>query len=238
VIAAGAWAALAAASLLLGAFVAQRFTVAPRVVGRVMGFGAGALVAALAYDLIPDTSVSDAWIWANFGIGALVFYGLDGVLERRASGAKGSGSGSGSGSGFAIALGVLLDGIPESLVLGIGIAVGGSVNVGFLVAVFVSNVPESLAATAVLRGQRPARWIRRLWLSITLVSGVAAAIGYALAEHFTSIDGRYIQAAAAGAVLTMVSDTMMPEAYRVGGRPIALLTALGFGVAAVLTSLG
>jgi len=229
-IVAGAWAVVAASSLLLGALIAERFTVRSWAVGRVMGFGAGALVAAVSYELIPDTSVSDGWIWASFAIGALVFYALDGVLERRASG---SGS-----AGMAIALGALLDGIPESVVLGIGIAVGGSVNIGFLVAVFVSNVPESLAATAVLREQHPLHWIRRVWLSITLASGIAAALGYAVAQRFSTIDGRYIQAAAGGAVLTMVSDTMMPEAFRAGGRPIALLTALGFGVAAVLTTTG
>ena len=225
---AGAWAVLASSSLLLGAFVAEQFRVPSRVVGQVMGFGAGALVAALAYELIPEPNVSDGWIWTSFGAGALVFYLLDGVLERQAAGA--------ASSGLAIALGTLLDGVPESMVLGMGIAVGGSVSVGFLVAVFVSNIPESLSATAELRDQRSPWWIYRLWLAIVVSSGAAAVAGYAIAHEFSAVDGRYTQAAAAGAMLTMVSDTMMPEALREGGRPIALLTAFGYAVAAVLST--
>jgi ZIP family zinc transporter len=228
VLQAGLWAALAAASLLVGAYLAVRFTVPAKLVGRIMGFGAGALVAALAYELIPDSHVADLEIWLSFGAGALLFYSLDSVLEARSAGA--------SGPGLAIALGALLDGVPESIVLGVGIAVGGSVSVGFLVAVLVSNIPEGLSATADLRTIRSPGWIYRLWGSIAVVSGIAAALGYLVADHLT-VDGRYVQALAAGAVLTMLSDSMMPEAFKEGGRPTALLTALGFAVAALLTTL-
>ncbi|GAB3835697.1 ZIP family metal transporter [Dactylosporangium cerinum] len=228
-IAAGAWAILAAASLLIGAVVALTVRVPPQVVGDVMGFGAGALVAALAYELIPTSHVADWLIWVNFGIGALVFYGLDSVLERR--------SATGSGAGVSIALGALLDGVPESIVLGVGVAVGGNVSIGFLVAVLVSNVPESLSSTADLRKTHSAAWIYRLWAAIVACSGLAAILGYALASHLSNVDGRYVQALAAGSVLTMLADSMMPEAFSRGGRRIALLTALGFAIAAFLTTL-
>ena len=223
------WAMLAAASLLLGAAVAERYKVPGPIVGKAMGFGAGALVAAVAYELIPTSNVNDALIWLSFGAGAMLFYVLDGVVEHRSSDL--------AGAGVSIALGALLDGVPESLVLGIGIAVGGSVSIGFLVAVAVSNFPESLSSTAVLRGTREPRWVYRLWTAIVLASGVAAAGGYLVATHLSNVDGRYVQALAGGAVLTMLSDSMMPEAFREGGRPIALLTAVGFAVAAVLTLL-
>ena len=226
---AGLWATLAASSLVLGAFVALQFTLSRGLVGRTMGFGAGALIAALAYDLIPDSSVSDVEIWVAFGVGALLFYGIDSILERRSAGNE--------GSGVAIALGALLDGIPESVVLGIGLSVGGSISVGFLIAVLVSNFPESLSSTADLRGSHSAAWIYRLWGGIALVSGLAAALGYGLAQSMSSLDGRDVQALAGGAVLTMLASSMMPEAFREGGRPIALLTALGFAVAAILTTL-
>src|SRR5262249_28626003 len=114
---------------------------------------------------------------------------------------------------------------------------GGSVSVGFLVAVLVSNIPEGLSATADLRTTRSPAWIYRLWGSIALMSGIAAALGYLVAHHLSTLDGRYVQALAAGAVLTMLSDSMMPEAFKEGGRPTALLTALGFAVAALLTTL-
>lgn len=225
---AGLWALLAAGSLVVGAFLAMRFAPAQRVVGRTMGFGAGALIAALAYELIPDKNVDDLAIWLSFGAGALLFYVADTMLERRAAGA--------GGAGVSIALGALLDGVPESIVLGIGVSVGGGVSIGFLVAVFVSNIPESLSATAELRRTHDAAWIYRLWASIAVLSAIAAAVGYAVASQLSTVDGRYVQALAGGAVLTMLSDSMMPEAFKEGGRSIALLTALGFAIAALLTT--
>jgi ZIP family zinc transporter len=226
---AGGWALLAASSLVLGAVLAQVLHVSRGVVGEAMGFGAGALIGALAYELIPSKSVSDIEIWLSFGVGAIVFYTVDGVIERRSAGT--------ANPGQALALGALLDGIPESIVLGISIAVGGSVSVGFLVAVFVSNVPEALSSTSELRPQMSTRRIYRLWISIALISGVMGALGYAIAHWLPGTDGRYVQAFAGGAVLTMLADSMMPEAFREGGRRVALFTALGFAVAAVLTTL-
>src|SRR5262249_42595983 len=157
---AGAWALLAASSLVIGAWLAATFKVPTHVVGEAMGFGAGALVSAVAYELIPRGSVSDLDIWLSFGAGAVVFYAIDGVLERRSSGT--------GNAGQAIALGALLDGIPESIVLGIGLAVGGSVTIGFLIAVFVSNIPEGLSSTSELKKQMSTRSIFRLWTAIAL----------------------------------------------------------------------
>jgi ZIP family zinc transporter len=202
--------------------------VSRRFVGEAMGFGAGALVSAVAYELIPRAGVADLDVWLSFGVGALVFFVIDGVLEGRSAGA--------SNPGRAIALGALLDGIPESMVLGIGLAVGGSVSVGFLAAVFVSNVPESLTATRELSRQTSVRTIYLVWVTIAVVSGGAAALGYAVADALPTVDGHRVEAFAAGAVLTMLASSMMPEAFAEGGRRVALFTALGFAVAALLTT--
>jgi ZIP family zinc transporter len=225
---AGGWALLAASSLVIGAFIAQNVKISKRVVGEAMGFGAGALISAMAYELIPPESLTHRDIWLFFGIGALVFYGIDSVLERSSSGS--------ANPGQAIALGALLDGIPESIVLGISLAVGGSVTIGFLVAVFVSNVPEALSATSDLHAHTSARNIYRLWIGIALISAVAGALGYAFANALPATDGHRVQAFAAGAVLTMLASSMMPEAFTEGGRRVALYTALGFAIAAVLTT--
>ena len=192
-----------------------------------MGFGAGALVSAIAYELIPRDNVSDLDIWLSFGAGAVVFFEIDGILERRSGSAN---------AGRAIALGALLDGIPESIVLGISIAVGGSVSVGFLSAVFVSNMPEALSSTSELRSEMTTRSIYRLWIVIAAASAIAGALGYALADALPTSDGHRVQAFAAGAVLTMLASSMMPEAFSQGGRRVALFTALGFAIAAVLTT--
>jgi ZIP family zinc transporter len=168
-------------------------------------------------------------VW--FGVGAAVFYVSDSFVERSTA------RSSGGASGNAIALGALLDGVPESLVLGMSLAVGGSVSLGFLVAVFVSNVPESLSATADMRDVRPRHVIMRIWVAIATVSAVAGGIGYAIIDVVPAADGRYVQAFAAGAVLTMLADSMMPQAFDDGGKRVALLTTLGFAVAALLTTL-
>ena len=228
-VAAGLWAVLAASSLLLGALVAERFTVPKRVVGQAMAFGAGALVAAVAYELVPNSRVDDLAIWVSFAVGALLFYGLDGLLEHRSSRA--------STEGAAIALGALLDGVPESMVLGMSVAGGGAVSIGFLVAVFVSNIPESLSSTAGMRAAHPPRWIYALWAGIVVASAIAAMVGYWLVTALPGTDGRYIEALAGGAVLTMLASSLIPQSFEDSGREVALLTALGFGVAAVLTLL-
>jgi ZIP family zinc transporter len=135
-------------------------------------------------------------------------------------------------------LGTLLDGVPESLVLGMGLAVGGAVSASFLVAVFVSNLPEAVGGTVALRaaGTAPPA-ILRIWGGLVLASGAAAALGYALVRALPGADGTYAQAFAAGAVLTMLADTMMPEAFEHGGKPVALLTVLGFLLAGLLSTL-
>ncbi len=227
---AGMWSLGAALSLVLGAVIAQNVDVSVRTIGETMGFGAGALLSALAYELLPSTALSDVGIGLSFSAGALVFYAADAALERRSAGADGA-----DGAGEAIALGALLDGIPESLVLGMGLALGGSVNVAFLVAVFVSNIPESLGSTAALLRHMTGAAVYRLWIGIAFASGVAGAIGWLVADLVPTADGHNIQAFAAGSVLTMLAGSMMPEAFKEGGRRVALFTALGFAVATVLT---
>jgi ZIP family zinc transporter len=231
VLAAGLWSLLAASSLLLGAAIALRVSVPRRIIGEAMGFGAGALVGSLAYELIPAERVDEWGVWLWFGAGAITFYVADGLILRRTRGAVRSGG----DSGVTLALGALLDGVPESLVLGMGLAVGGEISIGFLVAVFVSNVPEALSASRELRQTRSSTSVLRLWAGIAAASAVAGALGFALADALPSVDGSYVQAFAGGAVLTMLVDSMIPEASERGGRTVGLVTALGFAVAALLT---
>ncbi|GHJ50067.1 membrane protein [Catellatospora sp. TT07R-123] len=228
---AAAWGAFAASSLLIGAWLALHWRPPGRTVGLVLAFGAGALLAAIAYELIPFGFAADPWLFAAFGLGAVVFYRLDQTVTRRA----GSGANAARRS---LTLGALLDGIPESLVLGMGVAAGGSVSVAFLAAVFVSNLPESLGATATMdaAGHPPQRAYRVWWLIVAL-SALAAAVGYTAVTLMPGADGTYAQAFAAGAVLTMLADSMVPEAYAQGGKAAGLLTVLGFAVAGALAAM-
>ena len=135
-------------------------------------------------------------------------------------------------SGMALVLGALLDGIPESAAIGISLLGGGGVGVAMVAAVFLSNIPESMSATTGLKASgRSAGWILRLWALVVAASTLAAVAGYALLGGASEETVAFIQTFAAGAILTMLADTMMPEAVEHAGRLVGLLTVLGFAVA-------
>lgn len=139
---------------------------------------------------------------------------------------------------MAIVLGAALDGVPESLIIGLSLVVGGGVKASFLAATFISNLPEAMAATT---GLSKAGWprvrIRRLWLVVVAVSAVSGAIGYAAFEVLPDATGAFVQAFAAGALLTMLADTMMPEAFQFGGNLVGLFTVGGFLTALAIAEL-
>jgi zinc transporter, ZIP family len=240
-LAAAMWGGLGAAALLVGTAIALFRKPSERATGMIMGFGSGTLISAIAYELIPESSLGEGiGLAIAFIIGALTFFGgnwlidlLGGKHRKDITGEKGN------GSGMAIFLGTLLDGIPESLILGIGLGLGGSVSIAFLVAVFVSNVPEGIAGTINLQNEGNSRSrILFMWTSLVVASAAAAGLGYLFTQNIPLVKGVYLQAFAAGAMLTMLADTMMPEAFEHGGRMVGLFTILGFLLSAILSVLG
>lgn len=237
--AAAMWGGLAAVSLLLGAALAVRFTLSNRLIGAVMGFGAGTLIASIAYELVPDSQARGTGLLTvlAFATGALVFFAADWVIDNAGGARRKRIAGhQDDGSGTAIFLGTLLDGVPESLVLGMGLATGGSISLAFLTAVFVSNGPEGIAGTRALVGSGHSRQrVLWMWSALVLASAIAAAVGFAIVRAVPSADGQYARAFAAGAVLTMLADVMMPEAFEHGGKVVGLLATWGFLTGAVLS---
>jgi ZIP family zinc transporter len=230
------WGGLAAASLLAGYFLAAR-GLSKRMVGVVMGFGAGALISAIAYELIPESMLVGWQMPAAFLIGALAFYLGDWIVDRQGGeDRKNLTEGQEPGSGAAIFIGTLLDNVPESIILGMGFAIGGAVNLAFMAAVFVSNLPEGLAGTLSLENaghsHRSVFW---MWTSLVILSALCAGLGYLIVRYLPGLDGRYSQAFAAGAMLTMIADAMMPEAFEHGGKLVGIFTVFGFLTAAILS---
>jgi ZIP family zinc transporter len=223
------WGALAASSLVIGALLGVARPWPNTLVGAVLAFGAGALISAVSFDLVEEGSrLGDPGaVGIGLAAGALTYFGLDRVIDR---------PGSSSGGG-ALALGAFLDGIPEQMVLGIGLAAGDGVGVGLLVAIFVSNLPEAIGSSTAMRasGTRPSA-IRRLWLLVAAVCVVATVVGYAVADNVSRNLNATIDGFAAGALLVMLIDSMIPEAVRKGGDVSGLVTVLGFAVAAALSS--
>jgi zinc transporter, ZIP family len=232
------WGGLAAISLLIGYLIAER-GLSNRVLGWIMGFGAGALISAIAYELVPESAIGGWGVAVALLAGAVVFFIIDWLVDwwggrhRKTLAGKQE-----EGSGAAVFVGTLLDAIPESIVLGMGLAMGGSISVAFLAAVFISNLPEGVAGTVNLTAAGHSRhstfW---MWVVLVLLSAGSAVVGYGLVEWVPAADARLAQAFAAGAMLTMLADAMMPEAFEHGGRLVGLFTVLGFGAAAVLSML-
>jgi ZIP family zinc transporter len=235
-----AWGLVASSSLLIGGLIALRFRIGNRTLGLVMAFGAGVLISAVAYELVLQEAAGGASVvalglfagCATFFLGDLLIDRLGGEHRKRFGGEQAS------GSALAIVLGIVLDGIPESIVIGLTILDGGAVSVAILAAVFLSNLPESVAATSGLAtaGWRGSR-IVALWLLVMLVSGLSALAGFGLFENASPSTIAFINAFAGGAILTMLADTMMPEAFEHGGKLTGVFTTFGFGVAFAITAL-
>ena len=236
------WGALASSSLLVGAVLALRLDLGERVIGLVMAFGAGVLISAVAFELFLDIAEvfeNRGWVATGLFAGALTFFAGDTLIDGMGGDRRKSMVGrQAGGAALAIVLGIVLDGIPESFVVGMDLLTGEGVSAAFLAAVFLSNLPESAAATS---GLKKAGWedvrIYGLWAIVTLVAGVAAALGYKLLGDASGNTVAFVLAFAAGAILTMLADTMMPEAFEKGGRAAGLLTTLGFATAVLITSL-
>jgi ZIP family zinc transporter len=230
------WGTLAASSLVLGAIVALRVRIGLRAIGLVMAFGSGVLISAVAFDLVEEAINKETGHWAVLvGIfaGCGVFFGGDWLIDRLGGADRKDASGDqAGGSPLAIVLGTVLDGIPESMVIGLTIFEGGTVGAAYLTAVFISNLPEALSSTAGLSasGWKGAR-ILWMWIAIMLVSGLASLAGYGLFQNSSPDIVALVLAFAAGAILTMLADTMMPEAYEYGGKLVGVMTTLGFVVA-------
>jgi zinc transporter, ZIP family len=231
------WGGLAAASLLVGYYLTSR-GLSNLWVGMVMGFGAGALLSAIAYELVPKSSGAGWMSGLFFALGALTFFGADWWIDHRGGADRKDIEGKQVGSGAAIFIGTLLDNIPESIILGMGLATGNSINTAFLMAVFVSNLPEGVAGTLNLEATgRNRQSIFWMWTILVIISAACAGLGYLMIIRLPGTDGSYTQAFAAGAMLTMLADAMMPEAFEHGGKLVGLITVMGFLVAAILSAM-
>jgi len=235
------WGAFASSSLLVGALLALRLRLSERVLGLVMAFGSGVLISAVAYELFLEaTESADNREWATVGLfgGSLTFFVGDELIDRMGGDGRKSMMGrQAGGAALAIVLGIVLDGIPESFVVGIDLLSGEGISIAFVAAVFISNLPESAAATS---GLSKAGWasakIYLLWTGVTLVAGLAAAIGNGALGGASPDAIAFVLAFAAGAILTMLADTLLPEAFEKGGRVTGLLVTLGFAVAVFIST--
>ncbi|GAB2585290.1 ZIP family zinc transporter [Paractinoplanes abujensis] len=244
---AGGWGLLAGSALVIGAAIGYLVRIPRHAVASVMAFGAGVLLSAVAFELISEADDRGGMMPTVLGAvaGALIYTGCNVLLARRGarhrkrSGDQQPSEQQQAGSGTAIAMGALLDGVPESIVIGTSLLGGGAVGLVTVAAVFISNVPEGLSSAAGMRNAgRSPRYVFGLWIAIALISGLAAVAGYTLLGGAPAAVLAAVTALAAGAILAMVADTMIPEAFESAHLLIGLVTVAGFLVAFGLSQAG
>lgn len=243
---AGFWGFVGGSALILGAAVGYLVALPQRLIAGVMAIGSGVLISAVAFELMDEAAARGGLpaTAAGFVAGAVAYTLANVLISRRgARHRKRSGSnpdaaqaGAGTDSGLAIAVGALLDGVPESVVIGTGLLAGGGVGAATVAAVFLSNVPEGLSSAAGMKaaGRGPA-YIFGVWTGIAAASGLAAMVGYAALAGASSAIIAAVTAVAAGAILAMLVDTMIPEATEGSHEYSGLLAVAGFLLAFALS---
>jgi ZIP family zinc transporter len=240
------WGLVSGSALLLGALVGYFKQVPTRTIGIIMAFGSGVLISALAFELMDEAYHGGGFAATAIGFlsGAIIYTVANYILSRRGakhrkrSGGQQPAEKDNPGSGTAIAVGALIDGIPESVAIGVTMIHGGVVSVAAVIAIFLSNVPESLSSTSGMKkAGRSSKYIFSIWTIITVLSGIAAFAGYSIFSHLTPQIIAATVAVAAGGILAMLSSTMIPEAYEEAHDFIGIITVLGFLTAFVLSKM-
>lgn len=246
-VAAGGAGLLAGVALLVGSVVAWFIRVPAAMIAAVMAFGSGVLISALAFELVDEAVQTGGLTPTVFGfsVGAVIYVGLNvllaryGARHRKRSGQKHPTPEEHPSSGGAIAIGALIDGVPESMVLGLSFLTGGGLSLPIFAAIFISNVPEGLSSTAGMKNAgRSARYVFGIWGGIAVACGLSAIAGYLLLAGAPPTTLAFVNALAAGAILAMITDTMIPEAFEEAALYSGLLTTLGFLAAFSIHHLG
>jgi zinc transporter, ZIP family len=241
------WGLVSGSALIVGALFGYYKKVSSRVIGMIMAFGSGVLISALAFELMDEAYKGGGFGAAATGfiLGAIIYTGANyllnrhGAKHRKRSGQQQAKEQEKPGSGRAIAIGALIDGLPESIAIGVSMTFGSAVSTATVVAIFLSNVPEALSSTSGMKkAGRSKKYIFGIWIIITLLSGLSSLAGYSLFSHFPPQIIAGIIAVAAGGILAMLSSTMIPEAYEDAHEFIGIITVLGFLAAFVLSKMG
>ncbi len=215
--------AIAQSSLLLAGLLVYVIALPSNVVGQLAGFGAGALLGAAAFQLVPEAQVSldnlEVGLWLL--IGGTVFVVADRIIERRL----------GDSGAMGIVVGNVNDALPESLIFGIQLGGGLALSLPFVAAVWVSNIPQVLPPAADLAA---AGWTKAkqaaLWGSVVVLAGAFSGVGYVISSALGDVNGARVAAFTIGGLIAMLTTSMIPFAYQKGGLAAGIWAVVGFGL--------
>ncbi|MBT2283969.1 ZIP family metal transporter [Paenibacillus polymyxa] len=232
------WGGISASAVVIGALTALFLKIPKRIIGWIMAFGTGTLIGAATFELLGD-ALNDGGIIPTaigFTAGAVVYTLFDLLVSAKGgAGRKRSAKSEDSNqSGLGIFAGTVMDAIPESIMLGASLLAGNGVSVVLVVSIFVSNIPEGLSSTIGLQGKYSRGKIILMWLSVLLISALAALGGYLFLEQLPEEMGAAIGAFAGGGIIAMICSTMMPEAFEEGGPVVGLIASMGLLVSLLL----
>ncbi len=227
------WGLIATSSLVVGGIIATQFSISKKLIGIIMAFGAGTLLSAVSYELIYEAvQIARLTGFPALGLfaGAATFFCSDALIAKCSRGnSTHPGVSSQAKLAVPMVLAIILDGIPESIVIGLGMLEGGAVSLAMLAAIFVSNLPEAIAGSVGMQAGGASRGkILWLWCIIALVCAFASAAGFVLFGDVPAHWIAFVQAFAGGAILMMLANSMIPEAYEHGGKLAGVFTVLGF----------
>ena len=233
------WGLVANSALILGGLIGSWFDLSKRTLGIILAFGAGTLFSAVAYELVFESvrmAKGSGFTAIGFFTGAAVFYIMDNLLEKIGGGSGEDKTQSGqSRLIIPMVLGIVLDGIPESAVIGIGMIEKGVVSGAMLIAIFLSGGPEAIAGTA---GMKSAGWSRPkifgLWFGICIILSLSTVAGYSLSATASVFTLQFINSFAGGAILMMLTNSMIPESYEYSGKLAGIFTVLGFALSVLI----
>jgi zinc transporter, ZIP family len=244
------WGFIASIPLLLGSLLASFVRLPKSIIATIMAFGSGVLIAALAFSLIEEAfslSQSIPSVITGFALGGLSYTIANYILNKKSKGQirrrkRSHGDMAGGGreaSGLSLLVGSVMDNIPENMALGISLVTGGTVNIVLIAAIFISNFPEGLASTEGMKiNGKSIKYIISIWSVAIIIGTLSTAIGFSLLSKMNSYVISIAISYAAGAILVMLAESMIPEAYEEGGMKIGIATMIGFVVAFILGKLG
>jgi ZIP family zinc transporter len=243
------WGLVVGAGLLVGALASYFFKFSHRLIAAIMGFGGGVLIAVIAFELTEKSYSHGGFISSvgGFLTGAVIFSSANLLLailgakhrKRCSECLTDFPEDNRGGDGLAIAFGSVMDSIPEAIIVGISLAYGVGISKAVLIGFFLANIPEGLASVSAMKKFGFSRlYIFGLWGGITILTGIAGMLGYLFFGGFTDTTNAFIAALAAGGILSMVSETMIPEAFEGAQSYIGLITSTGFLILFLLVKTG